>query len=402
MSERAWLSVPVGPDAERWVTRAGCRKALVVVHTVVAGQRLLDVIGLIESDLNVQVVFTQAPDTFSNGVTEFLRSLEVLEIPWQQAVHERFDLVVAAAYGGLDQLHGPIAVLSHGAGYGKRVPGTCQRRDVYGLDAQRIMRDGRVLPASILLSHGTQRNVLARQCPDALPVASVVGDPCYDRLLVSTAARDDYRAALGVAPASQLVVIASTWGCRSTLSRHIDLYPALLHQLDRRRFQVAALIHPAVWFGHGRRQVRAWMADAIAAGLVLIEPDVDWRAAVLAADCVVGDHGSTTVYAASVDVAVLHVGAAHADLDPASPQAWMARRAPRLMPDRPLAAQLMAAPDSAAARRSRAVSKLLTSQPGQAHRLIREQLYRLLQLPMPGKHRAPDPIPLPGTGGGTC
>ena len=169
-----WLAVPVGINAHRWVTRRREATVLVVVSSVVAGQRLMDVVDLIECDLRVQTVYTQGPGVFGNGVPELLRSLGVLRIPWQQAVQQRFDLVLAAAYEGLHELHGPIMVLPHGAGYGKRAPGFGgDSRPTYGLDAQRLIRDGRVLPASIVLSHESQRTVLARQCPPAAEVAVV-------------------------------------------------------------------------------------------------------------------------------------------------------------------------------------------------------------------------------------
>lgn len=396
MAEVAWLSVPVGREADKWVTRAGCRPVLVLVHTVAAGQRLLDVVGLIESDLNVQVVFTRVPDVFRNGTAEFVRSLGALEIPWQQAIHEPFSLVLSAAYAGLDEVRAPVMVLPHGAGYGKRVPnhadGASARRVIYGLDPQRLVRDGRPVAGSIVLSHRAQRRVLARQCRPALASAFVAGDPCYDRMLASAPARADYRAALDVPPGCGLLVVASTWGRGSLLGRNIDLLSTLLEQLDPGRYRVAALVHPAAWFGHGPRQIRAWLREPCAAGLRLIDPEVDWRAAVLAADHLIGDHGSVTTYAAALGVPVLQVDPAVDDLDPGSPQAWLAAHAPRLAPSRPVEPQLLAAAD---AIDPAAVTALLTSRPGCAHRVLRERLYRLLELPLPGRHRAPDPVPLP-------
>ena len=108
-------ALPIGIDAERWITRVGCRNVLVAVHTVVAGQRLMDVVDLVESDPRVQLVYVQAPDVFGHGVGRFLRSVGALEIAWADARRERFDLALAAAYGGLDQLHAPIVVMPHGA-----------------------------------------------------------------------------------------------------------------------------------------------------------------------------------------------------------------------------------------------------------------------------------------------
>jgi len=71
-----WRQVPLGLDAERWATRAGCKTVLVVVHTVTMGQRLAKILPLFETDLRVQVVFTAAPHPFGNGVTRLLRRLD--------------------------------------------------------------------------------------------------------------------------------------------------------------------------------------------------------------------------------------------------------------------------------------------------------------------------------------
>ncbi|HEX7659989.1 MAG TPA: hypothetical protein VF444_10980 [Pseudonocardiaceae bacterium] len=379
-----WLAVPVGINAHRWVTRRREATVLVVVSSVVAGQRLMDVVDLIECDLRVQTVYTQGPGVFGNGVPELLRSLGVLRIPWQQAVQQRFDLVLAAAYEGLHELHGPIMVLPHGAGYGKRAPGFGgDSRPTYGLDAQRLIRDGRVLPASIVLSHESQRTVLARQCPPAAEVAVVAGDPCYDRMLASRRCRARYRTALGVPTGHELVVVASTWGPRSLFARDAELLDELVEELDPARFRVAALVHPAAWAAHGRRQMRAWLSRSCTAGLMLIEPDMDWRTVVLAADHLVGDQGSTTVYAAAIGVPVLHVGVPKDELDPDTPQAWLAEHAPRLDRTRAIEPQLRAAARRCGGAWAASVASRLTSRPGQARGILRAEMYRLLGLPAP-------------------
>ncbi|SDC91437.1 hypothetical protein [Actinokineospora iranica] len=399
MYEPEWAAVPIGMDADRWVTRAECRKVVVAVHTLVAGQRLLDVVDLVESDPRVQVVYTRAPDVFGAGVSGFLRSIGALEIPWAQAVRERFDLAIAAAYGGVDQLHGPLVLLPHGAGYGKRANGIGgENGPVYGLDAQRLLRDGRVLPSVLVLSHDEQRDVLAEQCPPAIDAALVAGDPCYDRMVLSAKSRERYRRALGVRRGRELVLVASTWGRTSLVGRDLPLFARLQRELDPKRFQVAATIHPAVWGGHGKRQLRAWLERPMARGLILVEPEVDWRPAVIAADHVIGDHGSTSVYAAAIGRSVLAADSPERDLDPGSPQALLADKAPRWKPGQRAEPQLRRAAKRLDGSLRAAVAARLTSRPGQSHRVLREKLYQLLRLPIPGKHRRPDPIPAPDLG----
>ena len=395
-----WLSVPVGIDAQRWVTRGDCRTVLVVVHTLASAHRLMDALELIETDPRVQVVFTQAPDIFHSGVAEFLRAIEGAVLPWQQACRESFDLGLAAAYGGLHQVHAPMVVLPHGAGHGKlsqpldssdRV-----RSDVYGLDSQRLIRDGRLLVSALVLAHDRDLAVLRRQCPPAMRVALVAGDPCFDRLQASLPFRPAYQAALGVPDDGELVVVSSTWGRQSLFSRNHDLIPQLLDELTPVATRVAALVHPAVWFGHGPRQIRAWLADCLDAGLLLIGPEVDWRAVIVAADYVVGDHGSVPVYAAAIGRPVLQTQLpAPSPTAPESAQALLRRQAPQLVPGRQLAVQLRRARLSQPTSFADAIARRLTSHPGEAGNHLRRTLYRLLELPEPGRHRGALPVPVP-------
>jgi hypothetical protein len=396
-----WLDAPIGIDSDRWVSRTCSRTLLVVVHSLVSCLRLLDALDVMESDERIQVIFTIAPDVFNSGVAGHLRELGALVLSWAQATRETFDLALAAAYGGLHQIHAPLIVMAHGAGYGKTVrpPASggplLENPVVYGLDAQRLVRDGRVVPSAIILAHRAERDILRAQCPDALPAAVVAGDITFDRLVASIAHRQDYRRSLDVGDQQTLVVVSSTWGPDGVFGGVPDLLPGLMDQLPADRFRVAALLHPAVWEAHGRRQILAWTGDCRAAGLILPGPTTDWRALVVAADQLVGDHGSVTAYAASVGVPVLLLGGHGRTPAPHSAQELIANEAVRLDLDRPLAAQLRAARPLDAGR----VAGLLTSRPGRAGADLRRLAYRLLRLRAPAQHRRIAPVPVPGVAG---
>ena len=113
--------------------------------------RLLDIVDLVESDARVQTVFTVAPDVFNAGVAAHLERLGALVVPWQQAVREPFDLAIAASHGGLHELHAPVMLVAHGAGRSRLVRPPAfgglpvAEPSVYGLDAPRLVRDGRVV-----------------------------------------------------------------------------------------------------------------------------------------------------------------------------------------------------------------------------------------------------------------
>lgn len=182
MAETHRPHVPMRLDVDRWATRQIRRRVLAVVHTVTAGQRLLDAVRLLEGDARVQVFFTPAPDVFSHGVDSFLEELGGLVLPWHQAVQLPFDLALSAAHGGLNDLHAPVIVLPHGAGHNKLVPAgqrgrPVAERGVYGLNRQWLVQDGRLVPESIVLAHHEELTRLGRECPEALPAAEVVGDP---------------------------------------------------------------------------------------------------------------------------------------------------------------------------------------------------------------------------------
>ncbi|WP_084715940.1 NADPH-dependent FMN reductase family protein [Saccharothrix syringae] len=382
--------MPIGLDAPRWVSRAGCLSVLAVVHTVTSGQRLLEAVELIETDTRVQVVFTAAPDAFSNGVDDFLRSTGGIVLPWELVVREKFDLAIAAAYGSLHELHAPLAVMPHGAGYGKSFQAGGEPV-AYGLDSQRLVHNGRVLVNALVLAHDDEREVLRRQCPQALDVAVVAGDPCHDRLVASLPHRELYRAALGVGPAERVVVVSSTWGLDSLFARFEDLLPRLLEELTPEGFRVVTLVHPAAWFGHGKRQVDAWLAECRDAGLIVVGPHADWRAALVAADYVMADHGSVGVYAAAVERPVVLVDApVRATTSRGSAQELLQQHAPRFDPEVPVRRQLEAAA-ARAPELNRLIRPRLTSRPGQASAELRRVMYRLLGVSEPGRHRAVPP-----------
>ncbi|GAB3504357.1 hypothetical protein [Amycolatopsis cihanbeyliensis] len=326
----------------QWRTIDFQRTVLVVVRTVTTLTRLLDILALIESDLRIQAVYTYdpwCPAIFAAGVPEFLGELGAPVIPWEQARGTRFDLAIAASENdALHELDAPILLVPHGIGYQKYYPGG---RVTSGMNPERLLRGGRVVPDTIALSHPAQREQLRAACPPAEERAVVIGDPCHDRMRVSAHRVPHYRDALGSGE-RRLVVLCSTWGPGSLFGTWPRLPERLLGELPADEYQVAAILHPGVWAAHGHRQVRAWLRPALDAGLALIPPERGWQATVLAADCVLSDEGSATLYAAAMDKPLLlATGVDPADTTvPGSPLADLTRKATRLEQDRDLRAQL--------------------------------------------------------------
>jgi hypothetical protein len=395
-----WRQVPIGLDAGRWVTRAACKTVLVAVHSVTTGQRLAGMLPLFESDPQVQVVFTAAPQIFGNGVAGLLRRLDGMVIPWEQATNTTFDLALAADHTAVHELHAPLVLVPHGAGHNKLMlrraaDGAVAARGVNGLHPQHLVHGGRVVPAAIVLSHRADLAVLGRQCPEALPAAEVAGDPCYDQIAVSKARRAAYRRALGIADGTRLVVTASTWGTQSLFGQLTELHDRMLAELPRNGYRVVALLHPNVWFGHGPRQVRAWLGSAMRRGLSVVPPQSEWLGALIAADVAVGDAGSASVYASAAGLPVVLGAFPGEDVAPESPAALLAASAPRLCPDGPVTAQLASALAGHSAELSESVAGRLTSEPGHFRRNMRRLIYRVLGLPQPSSVTVTSPAGMP-------
>ncbi|MEU4930768.1 hypothetical protein AB0G54_30425 [Streptomyces yokosukanensis] len=417
----AWLRVPVGEDAGRWATRVGCRHVLLVVHNVTSATRLLDVLPLFDGDLRVQLSATcTGSSPFLAGVPELLARAGLPVLPWEQAKATPFDLVVSASYGGeLGALQGRLAVLSHGVGYNKRLatpdtghrtpdtghPSPAPSAPVFGMSPDWLLQDGRPLAAATVLSHPEQLDRLRSACPEAAPTAVLAGDPCHDRILAALPQRDRFRRALGVGPGRRLIVVSSTWAPRSLFGgawepEADDLLPWLLSRLSTElpadEYRTVAVLHPNIWYGHGPGQVRAWLDNARRAGLDAIPPLDGWRQALIAADCVLGDHSSVTYYAASIGVPVLLGAFPQQDLDPHSPVAALGRTAPRLVRRGSLRAQIDRVVAEHDPGRYKELAEQTSSAPGESAALLRHLFYGLMDLPEPAAHPALlDPLPLP-------
>ncbi|SEF54346.1 hypothetical protein SAMN05216223_101286 [Actinacidiphila yanglinensis] len=390
---------PMEGEREQWLTVRGCKKVLVIAQTLTYGQRLSDVFSLFDSDMRVQLFFTVAPHAFGEGVTRFLSRLGSPVIPWEEAVRRDFDLALAAGWEHIDQVRAPLVLFSHGAGHIKlqRIwhGAPSQERPPGMLSRDNLTRGGRVVPAAVALAHRDDLATLARNCPEGVPVATVVGDPVYDRLAVSLPRRKAYRDALGLRAGQKLVVVSSTWGQGASFAALDELLPRLLSELPRRAYRVAVLTHPNIWAGHGWWQVAAWLSAYRRRGIALVPPEADWRAVLAAADWVLGDHGSVTSYATLTPAPILLARYPHDRVHHASPAAALARLAPALSSAHPLEAQLRYAAEEYRREEYEGIAARLSSEPGRFNQHIRALVYGLLGIGRPAHRVRPAPVPLP-------
>ncbi|MFF4604471.1 hypothetical protein ACFY12_17310 [Streptomyces sp. NPDC001339] len=301
-----------------------------------------------------------------------------------------------------------------------RTAGRPDTGPVFGLSPEWLLHDGRPLATATVLSHPEQLERLAAACPEAAPTAVLAGDPCYDRILDALPYRERFRRALGVTPEQRLIVLSSTWSPRSLFGdgngttdsegtanaqgngegNEDDLLPWLLPRLTGElpadEYRTVAVLHPNIWYGHGPGQVRAWLDRARRAGLTLIPPLESWRQALIAADCVLGDHSSVTYYAASLGVPVLLGAFPQHALDPDSPVAGLGRTAPHLRRRGSLRGQIDQAINSHAPDRYAYLAAQTSSSPGESAGQLRRLFYGLIGVPEPEDRPALlEPLPLP-------
>ncbi|MEU9399921.1 hypothetical protein [Streptomyces sp. NPDC048242] len=260
------------------------------------------------------------------------------------------------------------------------------------------MHDGQVIPAAIVLSHAEQLGRLADGCPQAVPRAHVAGDPCLDQLRSGLPFRETYRRALGLLPGQRLVVVSSTWGAGSILGSPLArTMHRTLAELPADEFRVLAAIHPNAWYAHGAWQIRTWLAPLLERGLLLPPPESEtWKAALCAADFLIGDAGSLTLYGVELGIPSILGAFQDSVVSPDSPLRKLGDALPRIDPTSPLLNQLTHAartqpsdPDLAALRGS------VTSEPGRSAALLRRLLYASLNLPEPDRPATTRAIPVP-------
>ncbi len=353
---------------------------LVVTRTVTALNRLLDVVSLIRTDSRIQIVFTADPAgraVFRHGVGEMLADMGAMVVDWDDAVTVDFDLILTASENdGLHRLRGPILLVSHGFGHQKYYPNS---RIVAGMNPARLLRDDRVVPTVIGVSHPEQRVDLAVTCPPAADRAAVIGDPALDRMLASGHRVRSYRHAF-CANGRTVLLLASTWGPHSLFGRFPDLPEAMAAALPVDEYRILIVLHPGVWAAHSQWQVRGWLTRAHEAGVRTVDPR-HWQAALVASHGVVSDQASLALYATALGKPLLLIGGEAEHTVAGSPLAELAATTPRLDRRTDLAVQvdkLIATPPSRDRQRIivRGVSEI-----GRSARAVRRVLYELLDLP---------------------
>jgi hypothetical protein len=359
----------------RWNSRQFERVVLVVGRTLTSTAWILDLFTELATDTRLQIVFTSEstqPSVFAAGTDRLLDELGVIRITWDEATTTTFDLVIAAHHtGDLHLLSGPLLLLPHGPGFAK----------LTARPANRTVPSPAHGTGQTTLILGHRDDVTGYDVDVANVDVVVAGDPLRDRLTTSRELRRPaYRDALGLTDAHTLVVTSSTWGPASQFSRRPELAATLLTNLPIDDYKVASILHPNIWAAHSEWQLRSWLRDELAAGLMLLAPRDGWRTGLIAADVVIADHGSVLLYALDLGLPVLLSDVDTSELRADAPLTRALEHLPRLDLNAPIAAQIDAASETIDVDLHHQVSAAVFERPGQALRVILDTMYELLEL----------------------
>lgn len=261
-----------------------------IVRSPTTLERSVELAQHLFNDIRIQTFFT-VPDnrsSFGNDLELRIHQKHLPFIPWQQARATSFDLgIIASSIDDFPELDMPLLLISHG-------PGATSNRSLHGVNNAH----SDISTASI--SKHSRTICLVSEDERALYSSHrdliTIGDPVFDSLFLSIHHRQEFRNALQ-AETRKIIVVSSTWNLNSSVASHPQFINELLQRLPQDEYIIAAILHPNIWVGHGEWQIYTWLHDAIDAGLRLIPYDGGWQATIVAADYVLGDNGSVSIYA---------------------------------------------------------------------------------------------------------
>ncbi|EWM12084.1 hypothetical protein [Kutzneria sp. 744] len=369
----------------------GVHRGLIVLHTAVTANRLLPIYeALAYCNPHVRWHFTVGPDHYNGGVAESLAARGIEIINWKtllNGLQPNFGVALAAAFGGLETLTIPVVKLTHGALNDKTTPrglglGAETPRQQYGLGGESLQRHGREIATRLVVAHEDQLAPFAREQNRWLDTVRVMGDPLVDQIDAHLHLRDYYRKLLGVEPGMKLVVVTSTAGPQSLWRNRPEVLDRLVRELPPDRYRIIVIMHPHLDYAW-RAQLDATLGRLYAAGVRKVPADQDWAVALIAADWVIGDHGSVLHYATRTPATLLTAGFASGEVEPGSARALLGRVVPELADDRPLEPQLLAAAAPEVVGRYADAGRQLSSCPGEFAANLRRELHHLLHAPEP-------------------
>ena len=260
-------------------------------------------------DWRIQIAFTIPEPRSKNCIClePLIQKLGLPYVPWQCAIREPFDLAICASIlEERPELNTTLLMLSHGPGHTKTIshPQTSENHRDW-LEDRKNPKARRIIGTV----NQAEANLFSKSCE-----TFVIGDPVFDSLIRSAHRKEEFKRTLG-AEGKHLVVLSSTWHDNSLIGSLPDITQMLLSRYPYDEYAFALLLHHFVWDAHSRWQINTWLKQSLRAGLILIEPERSWQAAVLAADLFIGDYGSVSLYANLLGMPCCLIGATEDNLN---------------------------------------------------------------------------------------
>lgn len=230
---------------------------------------------------------------------EYGVKIPLISLP--QALCTPWDLIIFADHNNTRWFHPDIPKINYGHGLtsGKtHGPGGSWHFGQNALD-----NHGRPLYHVMFVESAHFRNIALGENPALDGTLAVVGSLTADRLLALDQQRNDVQRKLGIGLKKPVFVIFSTWGPGSLLQR---FGLAVLNQLPdlAQQYQIFLIIHPLNDQDEfpDKLAILERLEEYKRGGLALrVEPDESWVPYLAAADIVLTDHTSLSLYYALLE-----------------------------------------------------------------------------------------------------
>lgn len=366
----------------------GTRAGLVVVHTMPSAARLWPIYCML-TQTNPAVVwdFVVAPDRYNAPVHRFLADRGVVVVSWGDVIksdQHRYGVALAAARDGLELLRMPVIQMAHGALREKWTPlsagaGVLMPRTRYGAGVDFAVHQGRTVASYLVQAHRDEVKALD---PALRSIARTLGDPVVDQFDGHLGMRETFRTDLGIACDQRLVTVTSTAGRHCLWRDWPELLYRLVTELPQHRYQVIAILHPHLWYAFGEDLLHA-LRPSLRRGLRVVSPEDDWPVPVIAADWVLGDHGSVVHYATRSSAALLTAAFHHSSVYPGSARDELGWLVPSLSRTDQIEARLIEVAHPDVRARYAHAGERLSSEPGAFAANLRRLVHDVLEVREP-------------------
>ena len=307
-------------------------------------------------------------------------TLQLEHVGYLSARLRRWDLILFAdqSYARHFSRHRRKILTNHGIAGGKTASAGGHS---YRYGRLTTDRHGRPRFTRIFEASSARRDRAVDEMPQFKDVIAVVGDLNADRLLALRPRRDEFRRRLGFEARDTVVLIQSTWGPHSLMERFGPQLVAEARKLgDKYRFVFSA--HPLQWGGKPAH-MRQFLLDQQSAGTPLRRPEEDFAPYMIASDLAVSDFTSLTVTYALLGKPLILIPIDDALLVEHLPAWQLVHTCPVLRAPDELDGAITSALADYPFEQMEQITRQVNSYPGQAAERIRNEVYRLLQLPAP-------------------